>query len=285
MGLYPNQLNQLLILILLLFIGFLIYFRTAMAKRRSEIQRDRALIDLAEQHDKLELMVTERTADLQATSDENRRLARQIVRLEEMTYHHLARELHDEFGQTLTAIKISAHIISQSENVDAAYQCAADIFQHSDSLYEKIRHLIQRLRPEALDTFGLKIAIEQCVNGFKFSEQGIEVELDIDDAVNHMDEIFVIASYRITQELLNNAAKYAKANKIIVQLHQEPEGVCICVIDNGIGFDQASLEKGYGLNGIAERVKSLGGSIKTSTAIGEGVNTCAKLPAQFTQKT
>ncbi|MDP6969143.1 MAG: CHASE domain-containing protein [Gammaproteobacteria bacterium] len=283
-GLYQGQLNQLMVLTLLLLLGFFVFFRTATAKRRSEMQRDSALIDLAQQHDQLEHMVTKRTVDLQRTSDENKRLARQIVRLEEANYHYLARELHDEFGQTLTAIKISAQIVSQSDSSDDVHQHAADIFWRSDNLYESMQNLIQRLRPEALDTFGLKVAIEQCINGFKFAEQGIGVEVDIDNAIDSMDEIYIIASYRITQELLNNAAKYAKASKITVQLHQEPEGVCICVIDNGIGFDQASLEKGYGLNGIAERVKSLGGSIKTSTAVGEGVNTCAKLPAQFAQK-
>ena len=229
-------------------------------------------------------MVLERTADLQATSDENKRLARLIVRLEEITYQRLARELHDEFGQMLTAIKISAHIMSQTESNETVIKSATEIFQHSDQLYEKSQNLIQRLRPEALDTFGLKVAIEQCANRFKFTEQGVDVELDIDDAVDDMDEIFIIASYRITQELLNNAAKYAQATKIIVKLHQQPDGIYICVMDNGVGFDPDSLEKGYGLNGIAERVRSLGGTINTTAALGKGVKTCAELPAQFQAK-
>lgn len=280
-GLYQSQLNQLLIMVLLLILGFLVFLRTSIAKRRSELQRDNALIDLARQHDLLEQMVLERTADLQATSDENKRLARLIVRLEETTYQRLARELHDEFGQMLTAIKISAHIMSQTESNETVIKSASEIFQHSDQLYEKSQNLIQRLRPEALDTFGLKIAIEQCANRFKFAEQGVEVELDIDDAVDDMDEIFIIASYRITQELLNNAAKYAQATKITVKLHQQPDGIYICVMDNGVGFDPDSLEKGYGLNGIAERVRSLGGKINTTAALGKGVKTCAELPAQF----
>ncbi len=283
-GLYQSQLNQLMIMVLLLILGFLVFLRTSIAKRRSELQRDNALIDLARQHDLLEQMVLERTADLQATSDENKRLARLIVRLEETTYQRLARELHDEFGQMLTAIKISAHIMSQTESNETVIKSASEIFQHSDQLYEKSQNLIQRLRPEALDTFGLKVAIEQCANRFKFTEQGVDVELDIDDAVDDMDEIFIIASYRITQELLNNAAKYAQATKIIVKLHQQPDGIYICVMDNGVGFDPDSLEKGYGLNGIAERVRSLGGTINTTAALGKGVKTCAELPAQFQAK-
>lgn len=283
-GLYQRQLNQLMIMVLLLILGFLLFLRTSIAKRRSELQRDNALIDLARQHDLLEQMVLERTADLQANSDENKRLARLIVRLEETTYQRLARELHDEFGQMLTAIKISAYMMSQTESNETVIKSASEIFQHSDQLYEKSQNLIQRLRPEALDTFGLKVAIEQCANGFKFTEQGIDVELDIDDAVDDMDEIFIIASYRITQELLNNAVKYAQATKITVHLNQQPDGIYISVMDNGVGFDPDSLEKGYGLNGIAERVRSLGGKINTTAALGKGVKTIAELPAEFQPK-
>ena len=282
-GLYGAQINQLVILLLLLVLGFMIYLRTSIAKHRSEIQRDEALIRLAQQHDLLEERVAIRTAELQRSSDENKRLANQIIRIQEDQYHHLARELHDEFGQILTAIKISAHIIRESDSNADVITCGSDIYRHSEGLYEKIRNLIQRLRPEALDAFGLKTAIKQCVTEFKFADQGIEVELDIDDSVDSMDETFTIATYRIVQELLNNTAKYAQAKKIIVQLHEEPEGLCVCVIDDGVGFDPDDLDKGYGLNGITERVKTLGGRLQINSTPGEGVNTCVKLPAHFTQ--
>jgi len=283
-GLYPSQLNQLIILVLLLILSFFIYLRTSVAKHRSEVQRDQALVRLAQQHDQLEDMVAKRTVELQRSSDENHRLAKQIIRIQEDQYHHLARELHDEFGQTLTAIKISAHIIAQNDDPDVVHKCAEDIFTHSDELYENIRNLIQRLRPEALDMFGLKIAIAQCAGEFKFTEQDIDVELDIDEAIDSLDETYTIATYRIIQELLNNSAKYAQANKIIVQIHEEPAGMCICVKDNGIGFEQDDLKKTYGLNGIAERVKTLGGSLDIQTALGAGVNTCVKIPVKFPPK-
>ena len=283
-GLYPSQLNQLIILVLLLLLSFIIYIRTSLAKHRSEVQRDQALVRIAQQHDDLESMVAKRTAELQRSSDENQRLAKQIIRIQEDQYHHLARELHDEFGQTLTAIKISAHIIAQNDEPDVVQRCAEDIFEHSDELYENIRHLIQRLRPEALDMFGLKMAIAQCAGEFKFSDQDIDVELDIDESIDSLDETYTLATYRIIQELLNNAAKYAQATTIKVQIHEEPAGMCICVIDDGVGFDKDGLEKGYGLNGIAERVKTLGGSMDIQTAPGAGVNTCVKIPANFPPK-
>mgnify|MGYP001599552738 CR=1 FL=1 len=280
-GFYASQLNQLIVIVLVLLLGYFIYLRTSMAKHRSEVQRDQALISLAQQHDQLEDMVAKRTAELQQSSDENRRLAKQIIRIQEDQYHHLARELHDEFGQTLTAIKISAHIIAQNDDTEVVHRCADDIFQHSESLYENIRHLIQRLRPEALDMFGLSMAIAQCASEFKFIEQNIDVELDIDDSVDGLDETFTLATYRIIQELLNNTAKYAQATKVTVQAHEEPEGLCICVIDDGIGFDKESLGKGHGFNGISERVKTLGGSMDIQSAPGEGVKICVKLPASF----
>ena len=283
-GLYPSQLNQLIILVLLLMLSFFIYLRTSVAKHRSEVQRDQALVRLAQQHEQLESMVAKRTAELQRSSDENRRLAEQIIRIQEDQYHHLARELHDEFGQTLTAIKISAHIIAQNDDPEVVHQCAEDIFTHSDVLYESIRNLIQRLRPEALDMFGLKMAIIQCAGEFKFSEQDIDVEVDIDDSIDSLDETYTIATYRIIQELLNNSAKYAESSKIIVQIHEESAGMCICVKDDGIGFDVSDLTKTYGLNGIAERVKTLGGSVDIQTSPGAGVNTCVKIPVKFPPK-
>jgi len=284
LGLFPSQLNQLIILVLLLILSFFIYLRTSVSKHRSELERDQALVRLAQQHDQLESMVAKRTVELQRSSDENRRLAEQIIGIQEDQYHHLARELHDEFGQTLTAIKISAHIIAQNDDPEVVHQCAEDIFTHSDELYESIRNLIQRLRPEALDMFGLKMAIAQCAGELKFSEQDIDVEVDIDDAIDSLDETYTIATYRIIQELLNNSAKYAKASKVIVQIHEESAGMCICVKDDGIGFVASELEKTYGLNGIAERVKTLGGSLDIQTAPGVGVNTCVKIPVKFPPK-
>ena len=202
-----------------------------------------------------------------------------------MAQFNIPRELYDRLSQDmnerLQQISAMARQSAQRNDWARVHRCADDIFQHSESLYENIRHLIQRLRPEALDMFGLSMAIAQCASEFKFIEQNIDVELDIDDSVDGLDETFTLATYRIIQELLNNTAKYAQATKVTVQAHEEPEGLCICVIDDGIGFDKESLGKGHGFNGISERVKTLGGSMDIQSAPGEGVKICVKLPASF----
>ncbi len=143
--------------------------------------------------------------------------------------------------------------------------------------------MIQRLRPEALDMFGLKASIEQCISAFHLNEQGIELELYIDDKVNAVEEIISIASYRIVQELVNNALKYAKLAKLKVSLFIDSNDIVICVEDDGIGFDPLKNKVGFGLSGVDERARSLGGMVDINTQIDEGVKVLVRIPIPQTQ--
>jgi len=225
-------------------------------------------------------MVAERTKELQRKSDENTSLAQQLIRVQEDQIHHIARELHDEFGQTLTAIKINAHILEGAENIQEVATYAKDITSQADALYETMRNMIQRLRPEALDMFGLKVAVEQCILAFHLDEQEIELDLNIDDSVNDVEEIYTIASYRIVQELVNNAVKHAKLTALEVRLYVSDQNMHIVVEDNGIGFDPLKHKLGFGLSGVDERARSLGGIVDISTVIDEGVKVYVSIPLQ-----
>ena len=197
-------------------------------------------------------------------------------------YLHIARELHDEFGQTLTAIKINAHILESAENIHEVAAYAQDITSQADGLYETMRDMIQRLRPEALDMFGLKVAVEQCVLAFHLDEQEIELDLNIEDSVNDLEEAYTIASYRIVQELVNNAVKHAKLTRLEVRLYVSDQQMHIIVKDNGIGFDPLKQRCGFGLSGVDERARSLGGTVDINTVIDEGVKVYVSHP--FTGK-
>ena len=131
--------------------------------------------------------------------------------------------------------------------------------------------LAKPLRPEALDMFGLKVAIEQCISAFHLDEQGIKLELYIDNKVNAVEEIISIASYRIVQELVNNALKYSKLTKLKVSLVIDTNDMVIFVEDNGIGFDPLKNKAGFGLSGVDERERSLGGMVDINAQIDEGV--------------
>ena len=279
-GLYAYHIQIIGLVIILMCFGYGLYYRSLLAKYRLQLQRDAAVVELGKQHAQLEVMVDKRTHELRCKSDENKRLSQQLIRVQEDQYHHIARELHDEFGQTLTAIKINAHILENTETVAGVSTYAQEITAQADALYETMRDMIQRLRPEALDMFGLKIAIEQCLLAFRLDEQGIELQVEIDDAVNDMAEIYTIASYRIVQELVNNAVKYSQQTQLKVELVVNDDGLNICVVDDGIGFDPLQSKVGFGLSSVDERARSLGGYVDIKTDINKGVNVCIQIPLQ-----
>ena len=277
-GLYTQHIELMTLLVLLMCIAYGFYYRSLLSKYRLQLQRDAGLLELSQQHTKLEVMVAKRTAELQRQSDENTNLAQQLIRVQEDQIHHLARELHDEFGQTLTAIKINAHILEQAQTTELVGTYAQDITSQADALYATMRDMIQRLRPEALDEFGLKAAVEQCMIAFHLDEQNIDLALTIDDSVNDLEEIYSIASYRIVQELVNNAVKHAQLSWLKVHLTITDQHMHITVEDNGVGFDPIEKKLGFGLSGVDERARSLGGVVDINTAIGKGVRVCVSIP-------
>ena len=277
-GLYTQHIELMTLLVLLMCIAYAFYYRSLLSKYRLQLQRDAGLLELSQQHTKLEVMVAKRTAELQRQSDENTNLAQQLIRVQEDQIHHIARELHDEFGQTLTAIKINAHILEQAQTTELVGTYAQDITSQADALYATMRDMIQRLRPEALDEFGLKAAVEQCMIAFHLDEQNIDLALTIDDSVNDLEEIYSIASYRIVQELVNNAVKHAQLSWLKVHLTITDQHMHITVEDNGVGFDPIEKKLGFGLSGVDERARSLGGVVDINTAIGKGVRVCVSIP-------
>ncbi|MEJ6596866.1 MAG: CHASE domain-containing protein [Oceanospirillaceae bacterium] len=277
-GLYSQHIKLITLLVLFMCIAYGFYYRSLLSKYRLQLQRDAGLLELSQQHTKLEVMVAKRTAELQLQSDENTNLAQQLIRVQEDQIHHIARELHDEFGQTLTAIKINAHILEQAQTTELVGTYAQDITSQADALYATMRDMIQRLRPEALDEFGLKAAVEQCMIAFHLDEQNIDLALTIDDSVNDLEEIYSIASYRIVQELVNNAVKHAQLSWLKVHLTITDQHMHITVEDNGVGFDSIQKKLGFGLSGVDERARSLGGVVDINTAIGEGVRVCVSMP-------
>ena len=277
-GLYSQHIKLITLLVLLMCIAYGFYYRSLLSKYRLQLQRDAGLLELSQQHTKLEVMVAKRTAELQRQSDENTNLAQQLIRVQEDQIHHIARELHDEFGQTLTAIKINAHILEQAQTTELVGTYAQDITSQADALYATMRDMIQRLRPEALDAFGLKAAVEQCMIAFHLDEQNIDLALTIDDSVNDLEEIYSIASYRIVQELVNNAVKHAQLSWLKVHLTITDQHMHITVEDNGVGFDPIQKKLGFGLSGVDERARSLGGVVDINTAIGKGVRVCVSMP-------
>ncbi|WP_426577527.1 signal transduction histidine-protein kinase/phosphatase UhpB [Xenorhabdus stockiae] len=192
----------------------------------------------------------------------NHSLSRQLVKAEESVRREIARELHDEIGQNITAIRTQANIIQRVGATPVVINCAKTIETLSLNVYDTTKMLLSRLRPKVLDDFGLKEAIEQLLRDMEFEAHGISVEInweiDSDAVIEQLSDATKATLYRLCQEALNNALKYSQADCIKVHFSIK-EMVRLLIKDNGIGCKAEDHMKGFGLRGMRERVQALGG--------------------------
>ncbi|MDX7992395.1 signal transduction histidine-protein kinase/phosphatase UhpB [Xenorhabdus littoralis] len=201
-------------------------------------------------------------AQLQRQLHRNHSLSRQLVKAEESVRREIARELHDEIGQNITAIRTQANIIQRIEAAPISSNCAKTIESLSLNVYDTTKGLLSRLRPKILDDLGLKEAIEQLLRDMEFETLGILVKIHwVEDsivAVEQLSDTTKITLYRLCQEALNNALKYSQADHIELNFSVS-EMIHLLIKDNGIGCKPEDYIKGFGLRGMRERVQALGG--------------------------
>lgn len=192
---------------------------------------------------------------------------------------HFAREIHDELGQMLTAIKIGLST-ARSRIGKGALEQALEQMGHLTRLAEEGVHTVRRvsteLRPPALDQLGLVAAIRWQV---KEAQQrlGIPVECRLEEVETSSD--VAIAAFRILQECLTNIMRHAHATHVQVHLRGQENRLHLTVSDNGYGFDPASRQGGsLGLLGMSERAAAVGGEIKVESVPGDGTTIVALLP-------
>jgi signal transduction histidine kinase len=235
---------------------------------------------------RLEKEIKLQTAREVETSRSLQRLSSQLVHVQEEERRHLSRELHDEVGQILTAVKVELALAQRA--IDAAGGPALALQNArtmTDVALNTVRDLSHLLHPALLDDLGLQAAIDGYLRSFG-ERHGIGVQLLCD----RMDERLVpeieVAAYRIVQEALTNVGKHAHAKMCRVHLQKLSNAVMITVEDDGVGFDQKGTRQavtpaGLGLIGIRERISELGGTLQIEAAIGEGTRLTAELPARM----
>lgn len=197
----------------------------------------------------------------------NHNLSRQLVKAEESVRRDIARELHDEIGQNITAIRTQASILKRVENTPMGESCASTIENLSLNIYDTTKGLLTQLRPKTLDDLGLEDAIHQLVRELECEANGIsttiiwneptDVHFDLSDATS-------VTLYRICQEALNNMVKYAQATEARITVTFEQD-IYLTVKDNGVGFKPEDTLRGFGLRGMKERVQALGGKFTLSS--------------------
>jgi signal transduction histidine kinase len=218
--------------------------------------------------------------------DRLRRLAQQLVSAQEAERRRLARALHDEAGQALTALRLSLEgMRSDLPDGDGSLdQRLYDAAALAETTMVHLRRLAQDLRPPALDTAGLDPALEGFCRGFAARTQ-LTIAYSGWDLPTMPEEV-QICLYRFLQEALTNVAKHAHADRVRVVLASDDHTVRLSVEDDGRGFDRgATLSSlgwpmGIGLLGMQERLESLGGGLKIVSQPGQGARLVARVPLQ-----
>lgn len=217
--------------------------------------------------------------------EENRRLTRRSLEIQEEERRRLAQELHDELGQSLSAIKAIATSMEQpgAESDQTVVESAGRIKTISDDMYGVALGMIRQLRPAVLDELGLVPAIQQLVDDWNSAHADTFCRLDIKSGCPAPADAVKINIYRIIQESLTNVARHSSAKDVYISLdnsrHNSTELV-LKISDDGQGFDPDTTRKGMGLSGIQERVDSMGGEFQLATGVDKGVNMTIILPME-----
>ncbi len=226
-------------------------------------------------------------ARLAGALQENRRLAQENLRIQEVERKHLARELHDELGQYLNAIKLDAVAISDSDAMDArsSIDTSLAIIRNVDHVHRAVSEMIGRLRPVGLDELGLVAAIEHCVDQWCQRIPNTRILLSAEGNFDGLAEPLTLTVYRLIQEGLTNIFKHANASRAEIFLSRDASGrngtdvVRLKVADDGCGMEAGARRTRFGLSGMRERVEMSGGTFVLTSEPGRGLKFEASLPA------
>jgi signal transduction histidine kinase len=223
--------------------------------------------------------------EIRRANDELRGLSLGMLEVREAERTRIARELHDELGQILTALKMDVELFRAKIPHDRA-----DLAEHAtsmnrllDSTVATTRRISSDLRPLVLDDLGLGAAAEWLLEGLA-QRAGIAFELKIDPSCAELGEPHASTLFRVMQESLTNVARHARATRVTVRLAREGGDAVLTIADNGVGMNADARAKpgSFGLRGIRERVLLLGGVLSIAGDPSGGTTVSVRLPMPIT---
>lgn len=214
------------------------------------------------------------------------RLSGKLIRVQEEERRSIARELHDEVGQVLTAIKVE--LTSAQRTIDQTggpSQLLANARFIADGALHTVRDLSRLLHPAVLDDLGLPTAIDSHLREFA-ARHGMNADLQQDGMSDRLAPATEIAAYRVIQEALTNIARHAKASACHVRLHRAREVLTVVIRDNGVGFRPGDCNRrtGLGMISMRERVAQVNGVFRLDSAPGAGTIVTIELPAPLREQ-
>jgi two-component system, NarL family, sensor histidine kinase UhpB len=218
--------------------------------------------------------------DAEARLEERREMASLADQRVEEERRLIAHELHDEFGQSVTAIRsLALAIAAQGGARDPATgEAARLISDEAARLYDAMHSLIPRLAPLSLDSLGLSATIENLVRDWRRRHPGIAIDLE-QQLPPDLGPSVTLAIYRVVQESLINALRHAQPSRVSISVKGDQQRICIAVTDDGVGLSADWARPGhFGLRGLADRVAQLGGTLSVGNQPERGVLLTAEIP-------
>jgi len=222
---------------------------------------------------------------------DNRRLIQNLFKIQEEERRLLARELHDELGQWLTAIFAEAETIAIRANKDVTIHASSKAISECTKEMHKVIHgMLYQLRPALLDTLGLADALHELKKHWCAHHSHITLDLKLTGSLNKLGEPINTTLFRIVQEALNNICSHAHATQAQVLLSREAgmtsadDCLLLQVEDNGKGYDLEQSSSGLGLLGMRERTIAAGGEFTVHSKPNQGTQIHVKLPLNSSNK-
>ncbi|HOX59945.1 MAG TPA: histidine kinase [Candidatus Paceibacterota bacterium] len=213
-------------------------------------------------------------------------LSRRLVESQETERRHIARELHDEVGQTLTVAEMNLQAVVQSSRGTSLRVRLKESLQAVERVLGQVRDLSLNLRPSMLDDLGLEPALRWYINR-QAAAAGLQVEFQADTLDQRLDPVVETACFRIAQEALTNVSRHARAHSVKVELQRQNGFLHLFVRDDGIGFDAAAVREravlgaSLGLLSMEERATLTDGGFECKSAPGQGSEIHAWFPLRW----
>jgi two-component system CheB/CheR fusion protein len=253
---------------------------------RDLTSRRRAELALNDAHAALETRVSERTEQLRAeitrrdtAQQQITQLLQRVVTAQEEERGRIARDLHDQLGQQLTALRLTLE--RHRAECSAAGSDMEKALELTQSIDTEVDFLAWELRPAALDDLGLAVALPRFLDEWS-AHYGIAAEFRGPSSIAGMlPAATEIMFYRVAQEALNNVVKHAHASRVDVLLERRDRSVVLVIDDDGVGFDPGSrevAERGLGIAGMRERAELVGASLQLESSPGNGTTVFVRCP-------